>query len=42
MSFFRTEELRREKQRQRGKRSEADGLITMVAFEGRYYYLVGY
>lgn len=38
MSFFRTEELQRGKQRQRGKCSEADGLITMVAFffwEGR-------
>lgn len=32
MSFFHTEELHREKQSQRGKRSEADGLITMVAF----------
>lgn len=32
MSFFYTEELHREKQSQRGKRSQADGLITMVAF----------
>lgn len=34
MSFFDTEELHRGKQKQRGKRSEADGLITMVAFFG--------
>lgn len=32
MSFFYIEELHREKQSQRGKRLEADGLITMVAF----------
>ena len=31
-SFSQTEELFREKQRQRGKSSEADGLITMVTF----------
>lgn len=49
MSFFRTEELHGGKQRQRGKSSEADGLITMVAFfgeaatgGGRRYYLAGY
>lgn len=34
MSFSHDEELHGEKQRQRGKSSEADGLITMVAFLG--------